>query len=227
MQRRDFLKQTAAAATALAVTESVRAAQQEQPQPIIDTHVHLWDLTRFRLPWITKDSPLARSYVMKDYQTATQGLNVVKGVYMEVDVEVKQQKDEGDYVLDICPARRYAPGRAVISGRPADEGFRKYLESFKGNRSSKASARSCTSRRRRPAFARAPNSSAASASSKKWDSARPVHASRRPGRRRPPGRDVSEDALHPGPTAATAPPAPAPTARNGSATWIAWLATKT
>ena len=134
MQRRDFLKQAAAAAAALAAAPAVRAAQQEQPQPIIDTHVHLWDLTRFRLPWITKDSPLARSYVMKDYQTATQGLNVVKGVYMEVDVEVKQQKDEGDYVLDICRRGDTPLAAAVISGRPADEGFRKYLESFKGNR---------------------------------------------------------------------------------------------
>ncbi len=134
MQRREFLKQTASAALALTAADSLGAANQDRPLPIVDTHVHLWDLTRFRLPWITKESPLARSYVIKDYLTATQGLNVVKGVYMEVDVEVKQQKDEGDYVLDICRRADTPLAAAVISGRPADEGFRKYLESFKGNR---------------------------------------------------------------------------------------------
>lgn len=136
MQRREFLQQAAGTAMGLAALDSIQAAPQDRdrPIPIIDTHVHLWDLTRFRLPWVTRESPLNRSYVMKDYLTATQGLNVVKGVYMEVDVEVKQQKDEGDYVLDLCRRGDTPLAAAVVSGRPADEGFRRYIESYKGNR---------------------------------------------------------------------------------------------
>ncbi len=135
MQRREFLQRSLAAGVGWTAGAAADAKPEEnQPIPIVDTHVHLWDLTRFRLPWIMKGSPLNRSYVMKDYLTATQGLNVVRGVYMEVDVEVKQQKEEGDYVLDICRRGDTPLAAAVISGRPADEGFRKYLESFKGNR---------------------------------------------------------------------------------------------
>src|SRR5207248_112599 len=97
----DFLKTTAAACGALAAPK-LEAAQQQNDLPIVDTHVHLWDLTRFRLPWIRKESPLARSYVIKDFLAATEGLNVAKGVYMEVDVEPAQQRAEAEYVFDIC-----------------------------------------------------------------------------------------------------------------------------
>ncbi len=130
MRRRDFLKQTATVCGGLAAAE---LSAGEQPLAIVDTHVHLWDLNRFRLPWIQKDSPLARSFVMKDYQTATMGLNVVKGVYMEVDVEVGQQRAEAEYVFDICKQNNTPLKAAVISGRPANDDFRKYLEGFKRN----------------------------------------------------------------------------------------------
>jgi predicted TIM-barrel fold metal-dependent hydrolase len=100
----------------------------------VDTHVHLWDLNRLRLPWIEKNSPLARSYVMKDYQTATEGLHVVKGVYMEVDVDPRDLNAEADFVLDICRQANTPLAAAVIGGRPADDDFPKYLKRLRGNR---------------------------------------------------------------------------------------------
>lgn len=130
MQRREFLKQSAATCTALAAAH-VQAG--EQPLPIVDTHLHLWDLNRFRLPWIRKGAPLNRSYVMKDFLTAVEGLNVVKAVYMEVDVEVSQQRAEAEYVFEICRQNNTPMKAAVISGRPASDDFRKYLEGFKRN----------------------------------------------------------------------------------------------
>jgi len=130
MRRRDFLKQSAAVCGTLAASDLLA---DEQPLAIVDTHVHLWDLNRFRLPWVRKGSPLARSFVMKDFQTAVTGLNVVKAVYMEVDVEVGQQRAEADYVLDICRQNNTPLKAAVISGRPASDEFRKYLDGFKRN----------------------------------------------------------------------------------------------
>ena len=105
-----------------------------QAPRIVDTHVHLWDLERLRLPWIEKNSPLARSYVMKDYQTAIDGLNVVKGVYMEVDVDPKQLVDEAEFVLEICRQGNTPLVAAVIGGRPAEDGFAAYIKRFRGNR---------------------------------------------------------------------------------------------
>jgi predicted TIM-barrel fold metal-dependent hydrolase len=129
----------AAVASVLPASEAeagpARAAQPAGQMPrIVDTHVHLWDLNRFRLPWLEKNSPLARSHVIKDYQTAIDGLNVVKGVYMEVDVDPKQQVAEAEYVLDICRQANTPLVAAVIGGRPANDDFQKYLQRFRGNR---------------------------------------------------------------------------------------------
>ena len=40
--------------------------------PIIDTHQHLWDLDRFKLPWLKTAPQLAKSYLPADYKKATQ-----------------------------------------------------------------------------------------------------------------------------------------------------------
>lgn len=95
--------------------------------PIVDTHHHLWDLSRFHLPWLGDSGPLARSFVMEDYLAATQGLNVVKTVYMEVDVEPSQQVAEAEYVIELCRRDDNPMVAAVISGRPASEAFEPYI----------------------------------------------------------------------------------------------------
>jgi predicted TIM-barrel fold metal-dependent hydrolase len=108
-------------------------AAEMSDSPIVDTHHHLWDLTRFRLPWITPGDPLARSFVMDDYREATAGLEVVKTVYMEVDVDPTQQDAEVEYVSELCRADDNPMAAAVVSGRPASEGFAKYLARHKNN----------------------------------------------------------------------------------------------
>jgi L-fuconolactonase len=102
--------------------------------PVVDTHQHLWDLTKFRLPWIQQGSPLARSFLIPDFLNATDGLNILKAVYMEVDVDPAQQTAEAEYILDICKRGNTPTVAAVISGRPASKGFKAYLEPFKGSR---------------------------------------------------------------------------------------------
>jgi predicted TIM-barrel fold metal-dependent hydrolase len=86
------------------------------------------------LPWLEKTSPLARNHVIKDFQAATRGLNVVKGIYMEVDVDPKQHVAEAEYVLDICRQANTPLVAAVIGGRPADDEFPKYIRRFRDNK---------------------------------------------------------------------------------------------
>src|SRR5262249_17429407 len=98
---------------------------------IVDTHQHLWDLRRFRLPWLKGAPRLDRNFLMADYLEATKGLNVVKSVYMEVDVEPSQQVEEAEYVIDLCRRREGPMLGVVISGRPASGDFKAYLARFK------------------------------------------------------------------------------------------------
>lgn len=130
MNRRKFLASSLATVTATAAS----AGEKTAVIPIVDTHQHLWDLSRFRLAWVEEGDPLARSFVMDDYRKATAGLNVVKTVYMEVDVVPAQQQAEADHVTAVCREGQTSMVAAVVSGRPGTDGFAKYARQFKGGK---------------------------------------------------------------------------------------------
>jgi L-fuconolactonase len=99
--------------------------------PIVDTHQHLWDLSRFRLPWIQRGSTLDRSFLPEDYAKAAEGLNIVKAVYMEVDVEPSQQEAEAEYIIQLCRAKTSPTVAAVISGRPESGAFAAWVRRYR------------------------------------------------------------------------------------------------
>jgi len=101
--------------------------------PAVDTHQHLWDLARLRLPWLQPGGELTRSYGMKDYLDATTDLNVVKAVYMEVDVAPEDKVAEAEYVIDLCQRKGNPTCAAVIGGRVAEPGFHDYITRFQGS----------------------------------------------------------------------------------------------
>ena len=108
------------------------AAEGKEAMPIIDTHQHLWDLGRFKLPWIRSgDGVLDRSFLTADYVEATRGLNVVKAVYMEVAVEPAQRVAEAEWVIDICKRGDSPTVAAVIGGSPEGDDFPAYINRFK------------------------------------------------------------------------------------------------
>ncbi|MEZ4737436.1 MAG: amidohydrolase family protein [Caldilineaceae bacterium] len=105
--------------------------------PIIDTHQHLWDLSKFTLPWVDGAPAINRSYLQSDYAEATAGLHVVKAVYMEVDVEPSQQVAEAHYIIEQCEREETPTVGAVISGRPAAADFAAYIRQFRDSPSIK------------------------------------------------------------------------------------------
>jgi L-fuconolactonase len=54
--------------------------------PIVDSHVHLWDPRRFRMPWIDGNAQLSQRYELPEYAEHTRGLPVEAMVYLQVDV---------------------------------------------------------------------------------------------------------------------------------------------
>jgi predicted TIM-barrel fold metal-dependent hydrolase len=128
--RRDFFKQSAVLLTPTIATPT-EAKPMDDALPIIDTHQHLWDLKQFHLPWVKEGAPLARNYLMSDYFVATRGLNVVKTIYMEVDLDPKQQQQEAEFVIETCKQADNPMVAGVISGRPASDDFAKYITPLK------------------------------------------------------------------------------------------------
>ena len=101
--------------------------------PIIDTHQHLWDLSRLDMPWLESAPTLNRNYVTSDYLAATAGLNVVKTVYMEVDVTAAQKVAEAEHLIELCAAEDNPTVGAVIGGSVTSADFADYIRRFAGN----------------------------------------------------------------------------------------------
>ena len=133
MNRRQFL---ATSASVVAATSCTSLSQnKKQSIPIVDTHQHLWNLDRFTLAWLDKAPPiLNRSFHLRDYLMATKGLNISKAIYLEVDVIPSQQNDEARYVTEISKDPKHPTVAGVISGRPENEGFKKYIDQYKDNK---------------------------------------------------------------------------------------------
>lgn len=130
--RRTFLRHaTAAAAVATASPLSATSSPAEE-LTLIDTHQHLWDLSRFRLPWL-KDAPqiLNRSYLTEDYLQAAAGLSIQQCIYLEVDLDKQQQVAEARFVEEISQSDRHPTVAGVISGQCDQPSFATYIRQFK------------------------------------------------------------------------------------------------
>lgn len=102
--------------------------------PLLDTHQHLWDLDRIHPPWLPSTGPLAGVHDMARYVKEAEGLNIVKTLYMEVDVAPEHHDREADTVLELCSRPDNPMVGAILGGRPASEGFARYIGRFKGDR---------------------------------------------------------------------------------------------
>src|SRR5205085_2152789 len=102
MNRREFLS---AAATATATAGLAVAKDDPKMMPLVDCHQHLWDLSKLKLAWVKEGEPLAHSFTPKEYAAATKGLNIVKSVYMEVDVVEADEQKEVDYLIELIKSK--------------------------------------------------------------------------------------------------------------------------
>lgn len=107
MDRREFIKKGGLACSALALQEGSsffmgESFNREDKCPIIDTHVHLWDLNLLDYPWL-KDPKnlLSRNFLLTDFHEATAGLSVDKMVFVECGRNPEQYLMEVKWVEEI------------------------------------------------------------------------------------------------------------------------------
>lgn len=105
-------------------------AHAEDELEIVDTHQHLWDLAKLRLDWLKGNATLDRSFVTADYLKATEGLDVKRAVYMEVDVVAEQKADEARYVIELCKEGKSPTVAGVIGGDLLKPEFTAYIRKF-------------------------------------------------------------------------------------------------
>jgi predicted TIM-barrel fold metal-dependent hydrolase len=129
MNRRDFLH----ASLAVVGMPTISAAADKEGMPVIDTHVHLWDLKQFKLPWLKPDAPFAKNHLISDYEEAVKGCHLVKAIYMEVDVAADEKQKEADWIREVIKSRKIPLVAATVGCVVRDEGFPKYAKQFKGD----------------------------------------------------------------------------------------------
>ncbi|MGA7927335.1 MAG: amidohydrolase family protein, partial [Candidatus Sulfotelmatobacter sp.] len=95
---------------------------------IIDTHQHLWDPDLFRYSWLNSLPALNRPFRMPDYLEAAKGLNVVKSVHLEADVDEPYMLDETRHLLALADQPDNPLEGIVACGRPENEDFKSYLD---------------------------------------------------------------------------------------------------
>jgi predicted TIM-barrel fold metal-dependent hydrolase len=91
---------------------------------IIDTHLHLVYLDKFRYPWLDDAGPLNRQWDFPHYWSEAGRLGIEAAIHMEVDVLPRQAEDEARFVLGLDP---HVVG-AIMAGHPESVDFPAHLE---------------------------------------------------------------------------------------------------
>lgn len=97
---------------------------------IIDTHQHLWDLDKLPYSWTANQPKLNRSFRMEDYLAATQGIEIVKSVHVEADIDEAFIADETRYILELSERGDNPLSGVVANGRPEYDNFRDSIRQF-------------------------------------------------------------------------------------------------
>lgn len=90
--------------------------------PIVDAHLHLWDPTRFPMPWLEGNAQLERPYGLADYAEQTVGLDIQAMVYLQVEVAPAYALLEAQWVAD--RAREDPRLQGMVTYAPLEYGVR-------------------------------------------------------------------------------------------------------
>lgn len=97
---------------------------------IVDTHQHLWDLDKLPYSWTVNQPKLNRSFRMSDYLEATAGIEIVKSVHVEADIDEASIPDETRYILELSERDDNPLSGVVAAARPEYDNFREYIQTF-------------------------------------------------------------------------------------------------
>ncbi len=98
---------------------------------IIDSHLHLWDLDEFDLPWVTGFDALNKTFDLTMYQSDFK--SVGRSIYVEVDVITSQKHKEIEWIGQICRNADSPLAAMVASIDVTRDDISSYLQSIYKN----------------------------------------------------------------------------------------------
>jgi len=97
---------------------------------IVDAHIHLWDLSRYPVPWIAGIPVLNQSYVLQDFKTQSAGLGIGTMVYVQAAWASEYSLLEADYVTNLAAHDALVQGMVAYAPLEYGEQVRSYLDSL-------------------------------------------------------------------------------------------------
>ncbi len=87
---------------------------------IIDTHLHLWDPTLIRYPWLDSNALLNRPYLLNEYRDATAGLPIESMVFVQCDAEFTAYEAEVAWAGELAKQEPRIQG--LVAWAPLEKG---------------------------------------------------------------------------------------------------------
>jgi L-fuconolactonase len=88
--------------------------------PVIDAHLHLWDVKRMHYPWLDTVPTIRRSFFIEDYQQATKRFQVEKMVFVQADCQPGEYMEEVNFVEE--QARKDRRIQGMVAYAPVERG---------------------------------------------------------------------------------------------------------
>jgi L-fuconolactonase len=70
--------------------------------PLVDTHLHLWDVGHLDYPWLKNAPTINRNHLLADYRAACGSVVVSKMVFVQCECRPDQSRQEVEWVTDLA-----------------------------------------------------------------------------------------------------------------------------
>ncbi|MBD3321940.1 MAG: amidohydrolase family protein [Chitinivibrionales bacterium] len=102
--------------------------------PIVDGHLHVWDVDRWYYPWLDDVPVLKKTYLLKDYHEATGPVQVEKMVFVQCEIEPSRYMEEVEWITGLATGEDKRI-KGIVSWCPLEkgDGARAELEKLAAN----------------------------------------------------------------------------------------------
>lgn len=88
--------------------------------PIVDTHLHIWNLDRLRYPWLASVPLLNKNHLIEDYVRACGPVEVAKMVFLQCECDPAQFQLEAEWVAEVAKVDPRI--RGIVPWAPLEKG---------------------------------------------------------------------------------------------------------
>jgi L-fuconolactonase len=101
------------------------------PQAVVDSHIHYWQPSRLRLPWLAHAPSIARDHLPAELSESAAGVDLQGIVFVETDVHSEDQLAEAKWVAELAESEPRI--QAMVASARLEEGaaaVRPHLEAL-------------------------------------------------------------------------------------------------